>query len=76
MAKKYLVKEGILTKFVSAVTNNIITDKRAKNQKALKNDPVLKKMEAKLAKDIQDFEDYVSKKTNMTDDEFFKKIGK
>ena len=59
MAKKYIVKEGILTKFVSALTQNIIDKKRAKNQKALKNDPVLRKMEDKLAKDIQDFQDFI-----------------
>ena len=33
MAKKYQLKEGILSKFVSAVTNNIITKKRKKNLK-------------------------------------------
>tara|TARA_Y100000361_G_scaffold154280_1_gene179276 strand:- start:4671 stop:4904 length:234 start_codon:yes stop_codon:yes gene_type:complete len=76
MAKKYIVKEGILTKFVSALTQNIIDKKRAKNQKALKNDPVLRKMEDKLAKDIQDFQDYVEKKTGRSNDEFLKMLGR
>ena len=76
MAKKYIVKEGILTKFVSALTQNIIDKKRAKNQKALKNEPVLRKMEDKLAKDIQDFQDYVEKKTGRSNDEFLKMLGR
>tara|TARA_B100000131_G_C17951885_1_gene546787 strand:- start:626 stop:856 length:231 start_codon:yes stop_codon:yes gene_type:complete len=76
MAKKYIVKEGILSKFVSALTQNIIDKKRAKNQKALKNDPVLRKMEDKLAKDIQDFQDYVEKKTGRSNDEFLKMLGR
>ena len=57
MAKKYIVKEGIFGKFATAITKNIVDGKRAKNMKALKNDPKLKKMEAKLAKDIKAFED-------------------
>ena len=75
MAKKYQLNEGILSKFVSAVTNNIITKKRKKNLKALKNDPVLKKMEAKLAKDLQDFEDYLDDKTGESQEDFLKRIG-
>ena len=75
MAKKYQLKEGILSKFVSAVTNNIITKKRKKNLKALKNDTVLKKMEAKLAKDLQDFEDYLDDKTGESQEDFLKRIG-
>ncbi len=74
MAKKYIVKEGILSKFVSALTQNIIDKKRAKNQKALKNDPVLKKMEAKLAKDIEDFKKAVEDRTGESQDDFLKRM--
>tara|TARA_Y100000361_G_C11121300_1_gene323369 strand:- start:954 stop:1184 length:231 start_codon:yes stop_codon:yes gene_type:complete len=74
MAKKYIVKEGILSKFVSALTQNIIDKKRVKNQKALKNDPVLKKMEAKLAKDIEDFKKAVEDRTGESQEDFLKRM--
>tara|TARA_Y100001938_G_C7989186_1_gene378555 strand:+ start:341 stop:571 length:231 start_codon:yes stop_codon:yes gene_type:complete len=74
MAKKYIVKEGILSKFVGALTQNIIDKKRAKNQKVLKNDPVLKKMEAKLAKDIEDFKKAVEDRTGESQDDFLKRM--
>ena len=74
MAKKYIVKEGILSKFVSALTQNIIDKKRVKNQKALKNDPVLKKMEAKLAKDIEDFKKAVEDRNGESQEDFLKRM--
>ena len=74
MAKKYIVKEGILSKFVGALTKNIIDKKRQKNAKALKNDPKLRKLEDELAKKMKDLESYVSNKTGMTDDEFLDKL--
>ncbi len=74
MAKKYIVKEGILSKFVGALTQNIINNKRAKNQKVLKNDPVLKKMEAKLAKDIENFTKAVEDRTGESQEDFLKRM--
>ena len=59
MSKKYIVKEGVLSKFLGGIAQNIIDKKRAKNMKALKNDPKLKKLEAELAKKMKEFEDHI-----------------
>ena len=67
---------GFLTNLVSGVMDNVIENKVAQNKKKLENDPVLKKMEAKLAKDIQDFEDYLAKDADMTQDEFLEMLNK
>ena len=56
MAKNKLIREGILTKFVSTITQNIINKQRQKNQKALKNDPKLKKLGAELAQAVDKFQ--------------------
>ena len=66
MSKKYIVNEGILGKFLGGIAQNIIDKKRAKNVKALKNDPKLKKLEAELAKKMEEFEDHI--KSNLDQD--------
>ena len=66
MSKKYIVNEGILGKFLGGIAQNIIDKKRAKNMKALKNDPKLKKLEAELAKKMKEFEDHI--KSNLDQD--------
>ena len=73
--KKYIVKEGILTKFVGAITKNIIDNQRKKNQKALKNDKELQKLEKKVADSIDNLKDYVDNKTGMSEEDFLKRIG-
>ena len=72
MSKKYIVNEGILGKFLGGIAQNIIDKKRAKNMKALKNDPKLKKLEAELAKKMKEFEDQV---TNNLSADTRKKLG-
>tara|TARA_Y100000004_G_C8749747_1_gene341863 strand:- start:50 stop:271 length:222 start_codon:yes stop_codon:yes gene_type:complete len=72
MSKKYIVKEGVLSKFLGGIAQNIIDKKRAKNMKALKNDPKLKKLEAELAKKMKEFEDQV---TNNLSADAKKKFG-
>ena len=66
MSKKYIVNEGILGKFLGGIAQNIIDKKRAKNMKALKNDPKLKKLEAELAQKMSEFEDHI--KSNLDQD--------
>ena len=73
--KKYIVKEGILTKFVGAITKNIIDNQRKKNVKALKNDKELQKLEKKVADSIDNLKSYVDDKTDMSKDDFLKKFG-
>ena len=66
MSKKYIVNEGILTKFLGGIAQNIIDKKRAKNVKALKNAPKLKKLESELAQKMSEFEDHI--KSNLDQD--------
>tara|TARA_Y100000310_G_C20454804_1_gene702513 strand:+ start:233 stop:463 length:231 start_codon:yes stop_codon:yes gene_type:complete len=75
MAKKYVVKEGILTKFVGAITSNIINNQRAKNKKALKNDKELQRLENEAAKSLNNLKDYVDDNTDMSRDDFIKKFS-
>jgi hypothetical protein len=61
MAKKYIVTEGILTKFVSSVMDNIVDGQRQKNKKMLKkaHDAKLVKLEAEAAQAVKNFTDYI-----------------
>ena len=73
--KKYIMKEGILTKFVGAITKNIIDNQRKKNQKALKNDKELQKLEKKVADSIDNLKSYVDDNTDISQDDYLKKFG-
>ena len=75
MSKKYIVNEGILGKFLGGIAQNIIDKKRAKNMKALKNDPKLKKLEAELAKKMKEFEDHIDSNLGSEELERLKKLG-
>jgi hypothetical protein len=75
MAKNKLIREGILTKFVSTITQNIINKQRQKNQKALKNDPKLKKLEAEFAQAVDKFQKGVEAYTGKSREDFAKKYG-
>ena len=71
MAKKYIVTEGILTKFVSSVMDNIVDGQRQKNKKMLKkaHDAKLVKLEAEAAQAVKNFQDYIESKVDPSDKE-------
>ena len=50
MKKRNPITEGMLSKFVDNIFTNIKNNQRARNIKALKTDPQLKKAEENLAK--------------------------
>ena len=49
MKKRNPIAEGILSKFVDNIFTNIKNNNRARNIKALRTDPKLRKAEAELA---------------------------
>jgi len=57
---------GFLSNLVSGVMDNVIENKKKQNMKALKNDPKLQKLEAELAKKMEEFEDHI--KSNLDQD--------
>ena len=57
---------GFLSNLVSGITGNVIENKKQQNMKALKNDPKLKKLEAKLAHKMEEFENHI--KSNLDQD--------
>ena len=54
MKKQNPITEGMLGKFMDNLFTNIQNNNRARNQKALKNDPELKRLEAKFAKSYEE----------------------
>ena len=58
---KYIIKEGVVDKFIRNVFDNIINKRRQANKKALKSDPQLAAMEKKLAQSTANFLDYIEK---------------
>jgi hypothetical protein len=76
MSKKYIVNEGILSKFLGGITQNIIDKKRTKNMKALKNDPKLKKLEIELAQKMEEFEDHIKNNVDQDSKDMFSKYFK
>ena len=66
---------GFLSNLVSGVMDNFIENKKKQNMKALKNDPELQKMEAKLAKDIENFTKAVEDRTGESQEDFLKRMS-
>ena len=66
---------GFLSNLVSGVMDNVIENKKKQNMKALKNDPELQKMEAKLAKDIENFTKAVEDRTGESQEDFLKRMS-
>jgi hypothetical protein len=76
MSEKYIVKEGILSKFLGGIAQNIIDKKRAKNMKALKNSPKLRKLEKELADKVAEFEDHIKQNLDQdSKDQLKKRFG-
>ena len=55
MKKRNPITEGMLSKFVDNIFTNIKNNNRARNIKALKTDPELKRLEANFAKAYDSF---------------------
>ena len=55
MKKSNPITEGMLSRFVDNIFDNIKNNNRARNIKALKTDPKLKKAEEKFAKSYDEF---------------------
>ena len=62
MKKRNPITEGMLSRFVDNIFTNIKNNQRARNQKALKTDPQLKKAEENFAKAYDNFEKQVAKR--------------
>ena len=58
---KYIIKEGVVDKFIRNVFDNIINKRRQANKKALKSDPQLASLEKKLAQSTTALVDYLEK---------------
>ena len=58
---KYIVKEGILDKFVLGLFDTIVKGKQSRAKKQLENDPKLKKLYAKLDKDTKELKAHINK---------------
>ncbi len=54
-----IIREGILTKFVSKIFGNIIAKKQRINKKALKTDPKIAKATAKFEKSAEEYIDFL-----------------
>ena len=62
MKKRNRITEGMLSKFVDNIFTNIKNNQRARNIKALKTDPQLKKAEEKFAKAYDEFMAHAKKR--------------
>jgi|ETNmetMinimDraft_26_1059896.scaffolds.fasta_scaffold34997_2 hypothetical protein len=62
MKKQNPITEGMLGKFMDNLFTNIKNNNRARNQKALKNDPELKRLEAKLADAHDNLKDVIARR--------------
>jgi predicted house-cleaning noncanonical NTP pyrophosphatase (MazG superfamily) len=65
MKKRNPISEGMLSRFVDNIFTNIKNNNRARNIKALKTDPQLKKAEAKLADAYEEFFAYAKKQGHL-----------
>ena len=64
MKKRNPITEGMLSKFVDNIFTNIKNNQRARNIKALKTDPRLRKAEENLAKAYDEFFDQAKKRSS------------
>jgi hypothetical protein len=64
MKKRNPITEGMLSKFVDNIFTNIKNNQRARNIKALKTDPELRKAEENLAKAYDEFFDQAKKSSS------------
>ena len=62
MKKQNPITEGMLSKFMDNLFTNIKNNNRARNQKALKSDPELKRLEAKFAASYDELQRVVAKR--------------
>ncbi len=62
MKKQNPITEGMIGKFMDNLFTNIQNNQRARNLKALKSDPELKKLEAKLADAHDNLRDVIAKR--------------
>ena len=62
MKKQNPITEGMIGKFMDNLFTNIQNNQRARNLKALKSDPELKKLEAKSADAHDNLRDVIAKR--------------
>jgi hypothetical protein len=62
MKKQTPITEGMIGKFMDNLFTNIQNNQRARNIKALKNDPELKRLEAKLAEAHDKLRDTIARR--------------
>jgi len=62
MKKQNPITEGMIGKFMDNLFTNIQNNNRSRNQKALKNDPELKRLEADLAKAHDKLRDTIARR--------------
>ncbi|HJO01595.1 MAG TPA: hypothetical protein QF458_01605 [Candidatus Woesearchaeota archaeon] len=58
---KYVIKEGIVDKFLTAVFNSVLKGKQRAILKALDKDPVLKKLVKDEQESLEDLKKYIEK---------------
>jgi hypothetical protein len=62
MKKRNPITEGMLSKFMDNLFTNIKNNNRARNKKALKSDPELKRLEAEFAASYDNLQKVIAKR--------------